>query len=231
MESTTGAPALAALSPPEHYREGHEQHQDDHAGQAHRREVLQVAHAHLARLVEGDQREGDGAEGRHHVYLDGPRPADDERHDVGDDDDQPRHERHDEHRDERRHVVVDGGDGDGGEVYRHALAEERHHAVYGELHHLVDGGHQIEAVLDEEEEHREEDQHKHDFPHARHRRVAVHPLGHLDELHGEHEREHPAAYGQDRVLPHAAHEVVHGDGPRAPDHLGEAGGQHPVVAY
>lgn len=113
----------------------------------------------------------------------------------------------------------------------HAGAEQRRHAVYGELHHLVDRRHEVEAVLDEEEEHREEHEHEDDLLHARHARVAVHPLRHLDELHGEDEREHPAADGQYRVLPHAAHEVVHGHGARAPEHLLEPGGEDALGPY
>ena len=215
---------------PEHYREGHEQHQDDEPGQAHSEKVLQVPDTHLARLVERGEREGDRAESSHDVDLDGASPAHDERDHVGHDDDEPGHERHHEHRDEGRRIVVGRGDGHRRQIERHAGSEQVHNAVDGELHHLVDGRHQIEAVLYEEEEYREEDEHEHDFLHAGHRGVAVHLLRNLHELHGEHEREHPAADGQDRVLPHAVHEVVHGDGARMPEHLGEAGGEHPSRA-
>ena len=215
------------VEPSEHDGKRHEQHQDDDPRQAHREEVLQVPDAHLPRLVEGGEREGDGAEGRHDVDLYGARPAHDEGDHVGHDDDEPRHEGHHEHRDEGRHVVVGRGDGHRRQVERHARPEQAHNAVDGELHHLVYGGHEIEAVLDEEEEYGEEHEHEDDLLQARHARVAVHLLGYLDELDGEHEREHPASHGQDRVLPDPAHQVVHRDGARMSEHLREAGGEHP----
>ena len=85
-------------------------------------------------------------------------------------------------------------------------------------------------MLDEEQEHREEDEQEHDLLHARHRGVAVDPLGNLDELYGEDEREHPAADGQDSDLPDAVGYVVHRDAPRGGEHGVEVGTEDAVVA-
>ena len=216
------------VEPSQHDGERHQQDQDDHAREAHRREVLQVPDPHLPRLVERDERERDGAEGGHDVDLYGARPAHDERHHVGDDDDDPAHERDDEHRQERRHVVVGRRDGHLRQVELGSRPEKPGHAVDGELDHLVDRLHEVEAVLYQEQEDREEHEHEHDLLDAGHARVAVHALGDLDELDGEHQREHAAPDGQDRRLPHAPDEVVHRHVAGAAEHLGEVRREHAV---
>ena len=211
-------------------REGDQQDQDDETGQAHRREVLQVADADLARVVERHERERDRAERRHDVELDGARPADHERHDVGSEDHDPADDRHQKQRYERRNVVVLGHHAHSGKVYRAARAEQRHRAVDGEPHHRVDGLHELEAVLYEEQEHREEHQQEHDLLHAGERGVPVHALADLDELHREHQPEHAAADGKHCDVPDAACDVVHGDVPCGREHLREVRADDAVVA-
>lgn len=88
---------------------------------------------------------------------------------------------------------------------------------------LVDGLHELEAVLQQEQEHREENQQRDDLADRRHGLAAVHALADLDELHREDEAQDAAADGQDGVFPHAADDVVHGDGAGAPQHLREVG--------
>lgn len=211
-------------------REGDQQDQDDQPRQAHRREVLQVSDADLARVVERHERERDRAERRHDVELDGARPADHEGHDVGPEDHDPADDGYQEQRDERRDVVVFGHHAHGREVHRAARAEQRHRAVDGESHHRVDGLHELEAVLYEEQEHREEHQQEDDLLHAGEGGVPVHALADLDELHREHQPEHAAAYGKHRDVPDAARDVVHGDVPCGREHLREVRADDAVVA-
>ena len=218
------------VEPAQYDGERDEEHEDDDPGEADGGEVLQVSDAHLPCLVERDEGERDGAERGHHVDLDGSRPADDERHHVGDDDHKPAHEGDDEHGDQRRDVVIRRGDGYRLEVELGSGPEKARHAVYRELDHLIDRLHEVEAVLNQEQEHGEEDEHEYDLLDTGHARVAVHALRHLNELDGEHEREHAAADGQDGRLPHAAHDVIHRHVARAPEHLREVRREHPVRA-
>lgn len=217
------------VEPAEHDREAHEKDEDNHAGQADGGEVLEVADPHLPRLVEGHERKRDRREGGHDVDLDRPRPADHEcdnvcryRHDPADEGD-------DEHREERCNVVGRGYR-DLGEIDLRPRPEKPGHTVDGEFRDLVDALHDGEAVLHEEEEHREEHEEEHDLLHARHRRVAVYLLAYPDELDGEDEGQHAAPDGQDRDLPDAVHDVVHGDGSGAAEHLREARRKHAVGA-
>lgn len=216
--------------PAQDEREGDEQDQDDEPRQAHRGEVLQVADAYLARVVERHERERDRAERRHDVELDGARPAHDERHDVGPEHHDPADDGYQEQRDEGRNVVVFGHHAHGRGVHRAARTEKRHRAVDGEPHHRVDRLHELEAVLYEEQEHREEDQQEDDLLHAGEGGVAVHALAYLDELHREHQPEHPASDGKHCGVPDPSRDVVHGDISCGREHLREVRADDALVA-
>ncbi len=207
-----------------------EQDEDDQPRYADRGEVLDVADADLARVVERHEGQRYRAERRHDVELQRPRPADHEAHDVRDEDHEPADEGDEEHGDQGRQVVVGGDDRDVGEIERPSRSEQRYRPVYRQPDDLVDRLHELEAVLDEEEEHCEEDEQEHDLLHTRQGLVAVHPLRYLYELDGEHEREDPASDREDRDLPHRVHYVVHGGRARCREHVAEIGAQDPVVA-
>lgn len=215
---------------PQHDWEGDEQDQDDQARHAHGEEALEVADADLPGVLEPQEGKRDRAEGRHDVELDGSRPADDEGDDVGHQHHKPADEGDDEHCHEGRHVVLGGDDGDLGEAHGPARSEESLYPVDRKSDDLVDRGHDVEAVLDEEQEHGEEHEQEHDLLDARHALVAVHALGDLDELQGEHQAEDAASDGEYRHLPGAPGDVVHGDVARALEHRGEGGVEDSLVS-
>ena len=210
--------------------EADEQDQDDEPCDADGTEALQVPEPDLARLVEAKKCQRNRGERRHDVELYRARPADDERHDVCDEHDEPTDDRDNEQRQERRQVVIARYDRDRRHVQCAASTEEALHAVYRKAYDLVDGRHEVEGVLDQEKEYREEHEEEHHLLHAREGLVAVHALRDLDELQGEHEPEHAAADGQHRHLPDASGDVVHGHVSCAGEHGLERCRQHAVSA-
>ena len=155
--------------------EADEQDQDDEPCDADSTEALQVPEPDLARLVEAKKCQRNRGERRHDVKLYRSRPADDERHDVCDEHDEPADDR-DEQRQERRQVVIARYDRDRRHVQCAASAEEALHTVYRKAYDLVDGRHEVEGVLDQEKEYREEHEEEHHLLHAREGLVAIHAL-------------------------------------------------------
>ena len=218
------------IEPAQHHGEAYENHEDDDARQAHAGEAAQVPDADLPGVLQAHEAQRYGAERRHQVELDGAGPAHHKRHDIGHQHHDPADQRHHRHAQKRRHVVVGGGDGHLAHVELRAVAEEVRHPLDGDARHLVERLHELEGVLHQEQEHGEEHQQEDDLLHRRHAGAAVHALADLDELHGEHEGEHPAADWQDGALPHAVNDVVHAHGAGAAQHGLEAGGEHALGA-
>jgi hypothetical protein len=230
VDGRSGAGARR-VEPAEHDGERYEEQRDHEAREAHGRELPEVADPHLPGLVQAQQRQRYGAERRHHVELDRPCPGDDEGHHVGDHHDEPADERDDDHREERRHVVVLGHDRDGREVHGPARAEQRRHAGYREARDLVEGPHELERVLHEEEVHGEEHEQENDLPDGRDGGVAVHALGDVHELDREDHGEDPAADGQDGRLPGAARHLGERRSARRAEHRREGLGEHALHPY
>ncbi len=216
--------------PSEDHGEGDQEDDDDQACDADGGEVLQIPDSDLPGVVQGHEGKRDGAERRHDVELQRSSPAHDQGDDVGGQHHHPADERDDEHGQQRRDVVVGGDDGHRRKVQCAAGPEQRHDPVDGDANHLVDRLHQLEAVLDQEQEHGEEDEQEHDLLDPGHRRVAVDPLRDLDELHGEHEGEHAAADGKDGDPPHAVGDVVHRHASGGGQHRAEVGAEDAVVS-
>ena len=156
--------------------EADEQDQDDEPCDADGPEALQVPEPDLARLVKSEECQRDRGERRHDVELYRARPADNERHDVSDEHDEPAYDRDDEQRQERRQVVIARNDRDRRHIQCAASAEKALHAVYRKAYDLVDGCHEIEGVLNQKKEYREEHEEEHHLLHAREGLVAVHAL-------------------------------------------------------
>ena len=76
----------------------------------------------------------------------------------------------------------------------------------------------------------EEDQQEDDLLHAGEGGVAVHALAYLDELHHEHQPEHPASDGKHRGVPDPSRDVVHGDISCGREHLREVRADDALVA-